>query len=979
MRKLLYILIFLSFGSFGQEINHFSFNELYDFNVSTVFDINESSDHIMWFGTSEGLVSFDGVSFKKYVNDKYAIAYTNVKFDKRGRVWCSNFGGQLFYLENDSLKLALNWSENGQFITEYDVQDLPKIKIIGSNIGRIMEYDMNDSSLNRTLYKNNNAKILSMITSKGIKYAIHTFDEESRKGILSIYKNGFLPSDEYRKGTFDIDLPAGKWSLFGDESTLLINSIRNDGKIFSIKDDSIQLIIPEINLSTYSFNGVDFLNNRIWVLSKTGVSVYEKDGTPYLKNFLDGLSASSICEDHEGNIWISSLNRGIVIIPSISFRSLEISENSIAHSTTDEMGNIFAINDRGSLIKISPSYDRNSIIILSENELEPAPLYFDAERNRILLGSFQLYYDLTQNKLCNISAVDQQKKRRFKSVANIGDGYYISTYYSQAFIVSINNKNDPPLNLENNSGNIIRKNRSKHVGTPRSKNGAYIDFIDGLFYYDKVDTPRRVIWKGRDIQSAHIVEDPKEKDVVWIGTKSRELLKLSKGEVIESFSLPAVAHKIALNDEFIFLASQQGIFRLNRSSEEIEVIDETDGWIKGRITSLFLHNNHCVIVGNKHLQKIPIGFNTKNEVKPKLHLTEIMVEDKKLKLSRNLFFPSGSNFITFRFRGLSARSQKKLNYQYRLSNQSKKWITTSFDRPEARFLNLESGNYQFEVRVCNESGLCSDIEQVSFTIKSPYYRQWWFVLILFGGAASIIFAVIRLRYRNREREERLKSEHQRLRKETYKSKIAAIRSQMNPHFIFNALNTIQEFILTNQQDIASEYLADFADLMRMYLNQSKEDNVSLSEEEESLQLYLRLENLRFNGELNYKIEIDPVINKDGTYIPVMLLQPYIENSIKHGLLHKKGPKELRIRFDRISEGGIKCTIEDNGVGREASTKINAAKSIGHKSFATGANDSRIDLINKNRESEIKVDIIDLYQDGEPEGTRVEIVIRKKSR
>jgi sensor histidine kinase YesM len=198
---------------------------------------------------------------------------------------------------------------------------------------------------------------------------------------------------------------------------------------------------------------------------------------------------------------------------------------------------------------------------------------------------------------------------------------------------------------------------------------------------------------------------------------------------------------------------------------------------------------------------------------------------------------------------------------------------------------------------------------------------------------------------------------------------------MNPHFMFNALNTIQEFILTNQQEVASEYLADFADLMRMYLNQSNEDNVSLAEEEETLRLYLRLENLRFNEDLDYSINIDPTLNKDGTFIPVMLLQPYVENSIKHGLLHKKGTKRLNIEFIKTPNNHLKCTITDNGIGRKASGKINSSKSIGHKSFATGANDHRVDLINQNRDKRIQVDIIDLYEDGIGSGTKVEIYIK----
>ena len=310
-----------------------------------------------------------------------------------------------------------------------------------------------------------------------------------------------------------------------------------------------------------------------------------------------------------------------------------------------------------------------------------------------------------------------------------------------------------------------------------------------------------------------------------------------------------------------------------------------------------------------------------------------------------------------------------------MANKDSNWIDSSPDKPEALFLNLESGKYVFEVRACNNSGFCSAPKTLNFSILQPFYKKLWFVSIVTLLFFSMIFIVFKIRLKQKEKQERLKAERERLKKENYKSKIAAIRSQMNPHFMFNALNTIQEFILTNQQDIASEYLADFADLMRMYLNQSKEDEVSISTEEENLKLYLRLENLRFNDELNYQIEIDPLINKDGTMIPVMLIQPYVENCIKHGLLHKKGEKNLDIKFQKFGDTGIKCIIEDNGIGRASSADINASKTFKHKSFATNANESRIDMINQNREKKITAKIIDLHHDdGKPSGTRVEIVI-----
>ena len=172
------------------------------------------------------------------------------------------------------------------------------------------------------------------------------------------------------------------------------------------------------------------------------------------------------------------------------------------------------------------------------------------------------------------------------------------------------------------------------------------------------------------------------------------------------------------------------------------------------------------------------------------------------------------------------------------------------------------------------------------------------------------------------------------------------------------MRSIQEFIITNQKDIASEYLADFADLIRKYLEQSRKEEIFLDEEIETLEIYLSLENLRSNGQLDYSIYCDPLVNQFETLIPVMLLQPFIENAIKHGLLHKVGTKSLQISFHKKGEHRLRCCIEDNGIGREAAAKFSNEK---HNSFATEAIDEKMELLNKNTSRNISIEIVDLKE------------------
>jgi LytS/YehU family sensor histidine kinase len=199
---------------------------------------------------------------------------------------------------------------------------------------------------------------------------------------------------------------------------------------------------------------------------------------------------------------------------------------------------------------------------------------------------------------------------------------------------------------------------------------------------------------------------------------------------------------------------------------------------------------------------------------------------------------------------------------------------------------------------------------------------------------------------------------------------------MNPHFIFNALNSIQEFILTNEKKLANTYLGKFSDLMRITLDLSQEEYVPLNEELKALNLYLELENLRFSNEIDYAIDTGNITSPGSMLIPPMLLQPFVENAIKHGLLHKRGNKKLFISLTNEPENKLlHCIIADNGIGRKKSAELKKFHPQKHKSFATSATAKRLELLNTGDKQKIKVEYTDLQlPSGEPIGTRVELSI-----
>ena len=206
------------------------------------------------------------------------------------------------------------------------------------------------------------------------------------------------------------------------------------------------------------------------------------------------------------------------------------------------------------------------------------------------------------------------------------------------------------------------------------------------------------------------------------------------------------------------------------------------------------------------------------------------------------------------------------------------------------------------------------------------------------------------------------------------SELKALKAQMNPHFIFNVLNSIQEFIVLNQKDMASDYLATFAELIRSYLHYSSEGQISIADEIETLNKYMELESLRFEEKLSYKITLEDDSLQD-KFIPTMVIQPFVENAVKHGLFHKPNDQRLSVSIAMHTNTSIKVEIEDNGIGRERAKELKGQKQQMHKSFAMDATQNRLDLLNEKFENKIGLEYIDLKGDnGDVLGTKVVLTI-----
>ena len=354
-------------------------------------------------------------------------------------------------------------------------------------------------------------------------------------------------------------------------------------------------------------------------------------------------------------------------------------------------------------------------------------------------------------------------------------------------------------------------------------------------------------------------------------------------------------------------------------------------------------------------------------------MSSCVIPDSSLALTQkgsHFELKNRDNNIRFDFVALSYKSEGNIVYYYKLSGIDSEWKTTRENF--LQYPTLPSGLYELQLYAVNKFGTKSETMNINFEIEKKITETTWF--LVFGVLAligiTILLANLRIRrIKNLQREKTANSE-----------KIAeleqqALKAQMNPHFIFNCLNSIQQYVIDKDVQGANKFISGFSKLIRQTLVNSGKKAITVAEEESFLRSYLELEKSRFEDKFDYTITISKSIRKDEDSLPPMLLQPYIENCIRHGIMHKSNGKGyIEILFNLV-EKNLVCSVTDNGVGRIAADEFKEMQQVNYQSKGTDITRQRILMINKSNLADIILKTEDLVDfNNQPCGTRVTIVI-----
>ena len=421
------------------------------------------------------------------------------------------------------------------------------------------------------------------------------------------------------------------------------------------------------------------------------------------------------------------------------------------------------------------------------------------------------------------------------------------------------------------------------------------------------------------------------------------------------------------NYDRIWLSSNAGLAVLDHKTGICKKFTEDDGLQSMEFNTACCYKDQSGKIwfgGINGLNMVNPGLSAGNDYSPAPLITNINVmnipyhSDTAIPYVHSISLPYAKNFISFEFQSPNLSQSENIIYEYRLIGVDTGWVKNG-TRNYVSYTQLKPGHYKFVSRSANTAYVWSNNSaEIAISIVPPWYRTWWFYLLSFFLVTAFLFLFISqrvksIRYRAGSKQKIIETE------------MAALKAQMNPHFMFNCINSIDAFIHSNDKYNATLYLNKFAKLLRNILDSSKQNTVLLSKDVDTLKLYIELEELRHENKFRSSIEVvEELLNSDYK-VPPLIIQPFVENAILHGLKNK--PDNEGILLISIKKEGEKITftIQDNGIGRAAAKSIIQNKDT---SYGVDMSLNRIKLFNQEKTASVQIN--DLYENGNASGTKI---------
>ena len=951
LKSILSFFLLICFGNlFSQNPYAFTIDKTNGLPSNSVFDIHQDKQGFMWFATGKGLCRYDGTNFKLFTADfQTSKSGSCIEEDKFGRIWYANFDGFLYYVEKGVLKALPQETSLGYF--RFGILN-NELYLIQPNA--IVVFDLKTLKVKATHKITENVISACYTTSKNF-YVLGDFLYEI--GNATTLKKYTLPNFFHDELVGPI---MNNWN-----NKLIINS-KSNNTCYTFENGVFSKL--NLNNSAQFTQNTSVIEDDIWICTPNGV--YRNNfKTNQTTCYLNEQNVSFVFKDKNHNYWISTLNNGILFIDDFSNNYIDLKPRPVSLSLGKN--EIFIGAEKDLIYKLDLKTLKTEQIFQTESNHSVTQIFSDTLTGKLFFNSFKFRILDAKNNLKNEFSI------AIKDVKKVDDKYFsfAASSVSGLFYSNPNLKSSWDFLFEKNkNSNFEGFNQSFLINNKNGKSTTYNAFNNTIYYA----TNNGLIAVTNDGKTEELkfknttlfltkIQSYKDQ-IIGLSTAEQLYAINAKNEIVV-FKLPYFNsnekfNRFVIINQYCYLFSANGIYEYDLETQKTHKIMSLGSDIE--VTDLVLKNDLLYLATSK-------GIVIKNRTEsgsfpmPKLIINEIQINGKRRELNQLKELKPSENDVTIDFSTLSFVPNENYGVTYKINNSD--WKKLDMNDQTLKFSSLSPGiyNIQLAIHLNNER---VDLQSIQFEIKKPL---WLNPIILLGFALivlTLITSVYNFHIQKLKKRNELQLEKINLEKNLNQSKLKAIKSQMNPHFFYNALNTIQSFILSNDKKQAVTYLSKFSNLTRTILEMTEKETISIAEEAKTLGLYLDIEQARFEEDFSYNILVDADVDTENCKIPTMLLQPYVENAVKHGLLHKQGKKIVTILFQKKKEI-IEISIDDNGIGRQKSAELNALKNKNHHSFATEATENRIDLLNQYNQNNISIQYLDKTNlSNQPTGTTV---------
>lgn len=939
--KLFLFFLLLSISCWSQNPFYYVYDDEKGLPSNEVYSIDQDKKGFIWLGCDAGLYRFDGFRFQAFeCQTQTSNAKTNLVFSSSGTLYCNNFKNQLFYISNGVLKEL-----NHPYPTIIKlVTDGKGNLIVSHNDGVSVYNELTKKWKNLNYWKTGNEP-----RPKLKRFLKTNYDPQSKEQHWFIATKSFIRWDGQQSSEllfknikpyspFRYTYYANRFWVFSQEQTNVFTLLNN--QLVNYKEPNLIRAIQHKKIASVRV----LSDNNLWIFTYQGVVIYNFT-TKTARILYPHIAFSDGIYDHQGNVWLTTLQSGIIRIPKLNYiiwnkDDFTLTNEHIGKMATDGKSLFFGTVN-GIVYRLNPeTFELKNLGTQIQADIQSFDI--DPLDHHLRFNITNVLHEYNGQKLI-IKPIDQVAS---KVITRFGNGWL----YGGSHGLFYKEKNQPLKQLDVNWIRAIIPNSAQTKAWIASNDGLHQWVYDG-----RVFKQCNHLLDGITIKS--ISKHP-TKDIIYVLTFDNQLYQITNNQSLTLLAKwdKGQPSKLIAHHNAVYIATNVGLLTYSIPTKTLRWKDTKDGIASNNIQDLVILGKHLWLGTGRGVQRIPLSSSSDRGA-ALLWLNAIHIDGKKTAIRSNYSFQEKQK-LTIPLAAIYYKSNGNFQLAYSLNGAAWEYLPGSTQ--QINLNHLTSGNFELKIKVVdNDLFPLSKTQILRGYVYPVFYKTWWFIALIAILGLGLIYLLFR--YQVKRTNLKIKREN-----ELNLSKLSAIQSQMNPHFLFNSLNSIQDLVLRGDVENSYSYITTFSNLVRKTLNYSEKEFIEVEKELELLNIYLKLEKLRFKDQFNYSISEDL---PDGLMVPPLLIQPFAENALVHGLLHKEGMKELRIAL-QLKEDYLECIVEDNGVGRERSKEINARQRKDHESFSGHAMKKRFDILGHLIDGDYGYTFIDLEENGKVIGTRV---------